>query len=161
MKTCREWEQAIVEYVDGTCEPQAARELEAHLARCAACAQAVRAQQWLKQALTQLERDRAPAYLSRRIRDHARVALWQRARARRTLRLAAAVTVVTAMVVGWWGVSRLTPASVPAAEEQALAQAILQEYAESAANDGFADPSLQLLAREVHLRTSLAESRSP
>lgn len=159
MKACREREQAIVEYVDGTCEPQAARELEAHLARCAGCAEAVRAQQWLKQALAQLERDRAPAYLSRRIRDHARVALWQRARARRTLRLAAAAAAVA--VVGWWGASQLAPAPVPPAEEQALAQAILQEYAGSAANDGFADPSLQLLAREAHLGTLSPESRSP
>ncbi|MCS6950287.1 MAG: zf-HC2 domain-containing protein [Armatimonadota bacterium] len=161
MKACREWEQAIVEYVDGVCAPEAAGRLEAHLAQCAACAKAVEAQRWLKAALAQLERERAPAYLTRRIRDRARTTAVRRVRGRQVRRLVYAAAASVVVVMGWWAASNWTSESMPPAEEPTVAQAIVQEYVGATASDGFADPSLQMLAREAQLKSLGEEPRSP
>lgn len=160
MKACREWEQAIVEYVDGVCAPAVAHELESHLSRCAACAEVVKTQRWLKSALAQLGREHAPAYLTRRIRDHARVALRQRPRARAAVRLAWA-TAFCVVAIGWWAVSRFRATPTSPAQEPTVAQAIVLEYVGATANDAFADPSLQLLAQEAHAKTLRLEPTSP
>lgn len=154
MKACRQWENTIVEYADEVCEPEAARRLEVHLAHCEACAQAVRQQKWIKHALTQVDTEHAPAYLARRIRDHARSALRRRTLARLIVRLSFAVTAVGVAVVAlWWNASRQPLPPAPPTDESALAQAIVQEYIGTTAGGGFSDPSLQMLAREAQMKT--------
>ncbi|MGC8784993.1 MAG: anti-sigma factor family protein [Armatimonadota bacterium] len=154
MKTCREWEHAIVEYVDGVCPPDTAQKLEAHLASCKACAEAVREHLRLKRAVAQLEREHAPAHLARRIRDHARASLRRRSLARLLMRASFAATAATAVVfVLWWNLLRPEMATVPPAEEPTVAQAIVQEYVGVTSHDGFSDPSLQMLAREAQMKT--------
>lgn len=154
MKACREWEVAIVEYVDGTCRPRTAQRLEAHLARCEGCAQAVPVQAQVKQALAQLEAEHAPTYLTRRIRDHARTVVRRRRLARFTVRLAFAATAVSAMVAAlWWNASRQSLLTPPPADEATLAQAIVQEYVGATSTGDFSDPSLQMLAREAQLKS--------
>lgn len=154
MEVCREWETAIVEYVDGVCQPETAQRLEAHLARCEACARAVLAQAQVKQALAQLEAEHAPAYLSRRIRDHARTAMRRRRLARFTVRLAFATAAMTvAVIVLWWGAYRPSLLMPPPTDESTLAQAIVQEYVGATSTGDFSDPSLQMLAREAQLKS--------
>lgn len=154
MKACREWETAIVEYVDGTCQPETAQRLEAHLARCEGCAQAVLVQAQVKQALAQLEAEHAPAYLSRRIRDHARSAVRRRRLTRSTVRLAFAAAAMSAVVAAlWWNASRQSLLTPPSADEPTLAQAIVQEYVGATSTGEFSDPSLQMLAREAKLKS--------
>lgn len=161
MRACREWEPAIVEYVDGVCAPSVAQQLEVHLSRCTACAEAVEAQRWLRAALAQMERERAPAYLTRRIRDRGRAALPQRTRARRVGRLVWVTALCALAASGWWGASRFTARPVVPGEEPTVAQAIVTEYVDATANDAFADPSLQLLAQEAHTKTLRLEPTSP
>lgn len=161
MKACKQWESTIVEYVDGVCQPEAARKLESHLADCEACVGAVREQLWLKHAVSQMERERAPGYLARRIRDHARVASRRRAFTRLFVRTSFAVSAAVVMVLAvWWGHLRPTSDPVSSAEESTVAQAIVQEYVGAASSDGFSDPSLQMLAREAQMRTLRLEPMS-
>lgn len=161
MKVCREWEQTIVEYVDGVCQREAAQSLEAHLASCEACARAVHEQLWLKEMVAQLQPEHAPAHLARRIRDHARASVRRRSLTRTVMRLSFAATAVAAMVTAfWWNSSR--PAAVPAlpAEEPTVAQAIVQEYVGATSSDSFSDPSLQMLAREAQMKVLRLEPTS-
>lgn len=161
MKVCREWEQTIVEYVDGVCQREAAKSLEAHLASCRACARAVHEQLWLKQMVAQLQPERAPAHLARRIRDHAGASVRRRSLTRTVMRLSFAATAVAAAVTAfWWNSSR--PVAVPAlpAEEPTVAQAIVQEYVFATSSDGFSDPSLQMLAREAQMKVLRLEPTS-
>ncbi len=162
MKACREWEQFIVEYVDGVIEEQPRRSLEAHLASCTACAEAVRVQRWAKQVVAQLEREHAPDYLSRRIRHHARGSV-RRQGAIRLLARASFATVVAAslLLAFWWGNLRPEKMSAVPVEEPTVAQAIVQEYVGAMSNDGFTDPSLQLLAREAQWKTLRLEPIAP
>ncbi len=154
MKACREWEQLIVEYVDGVIEEQPRRSLEAHLASCKACAEAVKVQRWAKQVVAQLEREHAPDYLSRRIRHHARGSLRRQGAIRLLARASFATAVAaTLLLVLWWGNLRPEKMPVVPAEEPTVAQAIVQEYVGAMSNDGFSDPSLQLLAREAQMKT--------
>lgn len=161
MRTCREWEQTIVEYVDGVCQPDVAQRLESHLASCEACAKAVREQLWLKRAVAQLERERAPAHLARRIRDHARACARRRSLTRFLMRTSLALTAAAAIVVAvWWGISRPTAVPLSSVEEPTVAQAIVQEYVGATSSDGFSDPSLQMLAREAQMKTLRLEPMS-
>ncbi|GIV20900.1 MAG: hypothetical protein KatS3mg023_2651 [Armatimonadota bacterium] len=162
MRTCTEWEQVIVEYVDGLCQPEAAQRLEKHLACCEACAKAVRDQLWMKQMVTQLERERAPAHLARRIRDHARASLHRRSWTRFVLRWSFAATAVAVVVVAlWWNTFRPDTVPTPSSEEPTVAQAIVQEYVGATSSDGFTDPSLQMLTREAQMRVLRLEPTSP
>lgn len=153
MKACREWETIIVEYVDGMCSPEMVADLEAHLARCEACARAVQEHLQLKQALTQVAPEHAPAHLSRRIRDHARSAMYRRRVVHMATRLSFAAAAAIAGVVLWWSVSRQPTPAVPSTDESNLAQAIVQEYVGATSTSGFSDPSLQMLTREVQMKT--------
>lgn len=154
MKACREWETTIVEYVDGVCQPETAAKLEAHLARCEACARTVQEHLQLKQALAQLAPEHAPAHLSRRIRDHARSAGHRRRVVQMATRLsfAAAAAAVVAVAL-WWNASRQQMPVVPSTDESTLAQAIVQEYVGATSSSGFSDPSLQMLTREAQMKT--------
>lgn len=161
MKTCREWEQTIVEYVDGVCPPDIAQRLEGHLASCRACAEAVREHLWLKRAVAQLEREHAPAHLARRIRDHARASVRRRSLTRLLVRTSFAAAAAIAVVVAfWWNPLRPETVTVLPAEEPTVAQAIVQEYVGVTSNDGFSDPSLQMLAREAQMKTLRLEPMS-
>lgn len=161
MSVCREWEQTIVEYVDGVCQPDAAQKLHKHLATCEACAKAVREQLWLKRAVAQLQPEHAPAYLARRIRDHARTSTRRRSLRVWMVRTSLAVTVCAALGwVMWWGILRSTPVAPSSAEEPTVAQAIVQEYVGATSSDGFSDPSLQMLAREAQMKTLRLEPMS-
>jgi anti-sigma factor RsiW len=154
MNACQQWEHTIVEYVDGVCQPEAAQQLQAHLMTCEACASTVRQQLWLKEAAAQLPREHAPAYLSRRIRHHARASLRRRGAVRFLGRASVATAVAAAAVLAlWWGTVRSDRAVLLPAEEPTVAQAIVQEYVGAISNDGFHDPSLQLLARETQMKT--------
>lgn len=159
MKACGEWEEAIVEYVDGVCQPDTAQKLESHLASCEGCAKTVREQLWLKRMVAQLERDPAPDHLARRIRDHARTSVRRRSLTRLIVRtsFAAAATVATVAVV-WWGSARYRTVPVLPSEEPTVAQAIVQEYVGATSSDGFSDPSLQMLAREAQMKTLRLEA---
>lgn len=161
MNTCTEWEQTIVEYVDGVCPPDTAQKLEAHLASCKACAETVREHLWLKRAVAQLEREHAPVHLARRIRDHARASVRRRSLTRLLVRTSFAATVaVVGGIALWWNLLRPEVATVPPAEEPTVAQAIVQEYVGVTSSDGFSDPSLQMLAREAQMKTLRLEPMS-
>jgi len=154
MKACREWEQFIVEYVDGVLDEQPRRSLEIHLASCKACAEAVKVQRWAKLVVAQLERECAPDYLSRRIRHHARDSLRRQGAIRLLARASFATAVAaTLLLMLWWGNLRPEKMPVVPVEEPTVAQAIVQEYVGAMSNDGFSDPSLQLLAREAQMKT--------
>lgn len=153
MKACREWQNTIVEYVDGVCEPETAQRVEAHLAHCPACAQAVQTQQRVKQAVAQIDKQHAPAYLARRIRDRARSAIRRRNLARLIVRLSFALTAALAVIALWWNEAHQLSSLAPPADETALAQAIVQEYIGTTAGSGFSDPSLQMLSREAQMKT--------
>jgi len=162
MKACRQWEQLIVEYVDGVLQEPHRRSLEDHLATCMGCAEAVETQRWTKQAVAQLERGHAPAHLSRRIQHHAR-ASWGRQRTMRLLsRVSVAAALAAAMLLAfWWSNLRPNVTSLVPADEPTIAQAIVQEYLGAMHNDGFSDPSLQLLARETQLQILRLEPTTP
>ncbi|GIV15660.1 MAG: hypothetical protein KatS3mg022_1095 [Armatimonadota bacterium] len=161
MRTCREWEQTIVEYVDGVCQPDMTQKLESHLASCEACAKAVQEQLWLKRAVAQLEREHAPAHLARRIRDHARASVRRRSLTRLLVQTSFAATAAIAVLITlWWNLLRPEAVTVLPAEEPTVAQAIVQEYVGATSNDGFSDPSLQMLAREAQMKTLRLEPMS-
>ncbi len=162
MEACREWQEAIVEYVDGRCALETAVRLERHVSTCEACAHAVHEQQWLKQAMRQVPPQHAPAHLSRRIRDHARASLRRRSAVRTVWRLSFATTAVAVLAVlgWWWNASREPVLPALPQEDSTLAQAIVQEYVGATAHDGFSDPSLQMLAREAQMKTLRAVSVS-
>ncbi|MEJ5252794.1 MAG: zf-HC2 domain-containing protein [Chthonomonadetes bacterium] len=154
MKACREWERTIVEYVDGLCPPEMMAKLEAHLASCEACARTVQEHLQLKQALAQLAPEHAPAHLSRRIRDHARSAVYRRRVVQTAVRLSfAAVAAAVSAIALWWSVSHQSMPVTPSTDESTLAQAIVQEYVGATSTSGFSDPSLQMLTREAQMKT--------
>lgn len=162
MKVCKEWEQTIVEYVDGVCQPDAVQRLEAHLASCEACARAVRDQLWMKRMVAQLEPEHAPVHLARRIRDHARTSLRHRSLTRTAVRLSFAATAVIVVIAAlWWNTLHQSMVAPPSSEEPTVAQAIVQEYVGATASDGFSDPSLQMLTREAQMKVLRLEPTSP
>lgn len=158
MNACREWEQVIVEVVDGHRATDRARALERHLAVCEGCRRAVEQQTWLKQTLSELPREQAPAFLTRRIRDHVRVGVRRRALARVACRVSIAVAAAVLVAVVWWNASDPFSTRTLTLDEPTVAQAIVQEYVGASSNSGFSDPSLQMLAREAQMQTLRMES---
>lgn len=149
MNACREWVEPIIEYVDNRCPPETAHRLEVHLQTCSSCARVVEQQRWVKQALLQVEKELAPADMSRRIRHHARASVRRMRTMHLVRRLTFASMLLLATVVVWWTAAR---SPRPSVEEPSLAQAVAQEYVGMTSSGGFSDPSLQLLDREARMQ---------
>lgn len=153
MKACREWQDAIVEYVDGRCAPEKARKLESHLSTCEACAAVVREHRRLKLVVAQIPSVHTPAHLTRRIRDRARVERQRQLKSQWLVKFSfAAIGAALLAAALWWKVApHHLPPSLPP-DEPTLAQAIVQEYVGTTTHDAFSDPSLQMLARDAQMK---------
>jgi flagellar biosynthesis/type III secretory pathway M-ring protein FliF/YscJ len=82
------------------------------------------------------------------------------------MRLLSRVSVAAALAAAvllafWWSNLRPNVTSLVPADEPTIAQAIVQEYLGAMHNDGFSDPSLQLLARETQLQILRLEPTTP
>jgi mycothiol system anti-sigma-R factor len=107
LMTCQEVERVLYPYLDGEFQPEERLEIEAHLSGCSACAQRVRREAQLQQALRRAARhavqtERAPESLRRSVVQSLRHEQ-RRAQQAQWVRLgAAAAVVVIACGSAWW-----------------------------------------------------------